>query len=325
MKLWDYGDVGGDSRRQGCCDLDAINNARAVCDGLDVSHYVIDFTSQFRDTVIKDFIDEYRAGRTPNPCVLCNTEIKWDMFLARARELGFEAIATGHYARTGVDEDTGRYWLKRGTDPTRDQSYALWGVSQEALGRTVLPMGEITKREARRIAVDAGLKTARVAESMEICFVADNNYGRFIREYTGEEIPRGDIIDETGNVIGRHKGTPFYTIGQRRGLGIAHPTPLYVKEIDPENNRIVVGEKDDVSGTAMSISRVNWVSSPPRTEPFEAAVKIRYQHVAQPAMISPVESVRLNVTFVDPQNAITPGQSAVFYDGETVLAGGIID
>jgi len=325
MKLWDYGDVGGDIRRQGCCDLDAINDARAVCDALDVPHYVLDFTRQFRDTVIRNFVDEYRSGRTPNPCVLCNTEIKWDMLLGRAREIGYDAIATGHYARVEYDDGTERYRLRRGVDPTRDQSYALWGIRQEALERTVLPMGDITKKEARQIAADAGLKTAGVAESMEICFVADNNYERFIREYTGEDIPAGDIVDESGNIVGRHKGIPFYTIGQRRGLGIAHPTPLYVKKIDPKDNCIVVGEKDDITGTVMMVSQVNWISSPPRSEAFDADVKIRYQHAACPAEVVPVDSGRLRITFADPQNAITPGQSAVLYDGDAVLAGGLIE
>lgn len=325
MKLWDYGDVGGDIRRQGCCDLGAINDARAVCDSLEVPHYVLDFTRQFRDTVIRDFVEEYRAGRTPNPCVVCNTEIKWNMFLTRAREIGYDAIATGHYARVEYDSGAKRYMIKRGVDPTRDQSYALWGIDQEALERTVLPMGDLIKKEARQIAADAGLKTAGAAESMEICFVADNNYERFIREYTGEEIPPGNIVDESGNIVGRHKGIPFYTIGQRRGLGIAHPTPLYVKKIDSKNNRLVVGEKDDVTGKVMTVSRVNWVSSPPRTADFEADVKIRYQHAARPAVVAPGDSGRLTVTFAKPQSAITPGQSAVLYDGDRVLAGGIIE
>lgn len=325
MKLWDYVDVGGDTRRQGCCDLDAINNARAVCDALDVSHYVLDFSDRFRETVIENFVSEYCRGRTPNPCVLCNTEIKWHLFLRRAREIGYGTIATGHYARAGYDEGTGRHWLRRAIDLTRDQSYALWGIDQASLERTLLPMGTITKKEARQIAAEAGLKTARVAESMEICFVADNDYQRFIRDHTSEDIPAGDIVNESGQVLGRHRGIPFYTIGQRRGLGISHPTPLYVKEIDAENNRIVVGEKAEVAGVEMAVSRVNWVSAAPREEPFCARVKIRYQHTPQPATVTPDPGNTLVVSFDSPQAAITPGQSAVVYDGDLVLAGGIID
>jgi tRNA-specific 2-thiouridylase len=325
MKLWDYDDVGGNTAHQGCCDLSAINDARAVCDALDVPHYVFDFTRRFQDTIIENFVGEYLDGRTPNPCVLCNSLIKWDAFLARAMELGHDAIATGHYARTGYDDATDRFYLKRGTDDTRDQSYVLWGLSQNALRRTLFPMGDITKSETRRLAAEAGLKTARIAESREICFVADDDYERFIRDWSVEDIPPGDIVDETGRVIGTHKGIPFYTVGQRRGLGIAHPAPLYVKRIDVENRRIVVGEKDELSSTEMAVRRVNWVSSAPRQSPFDAAVQIRYQHTAAPARVMPQAKDRLHVTFEMPQWAITPGQSAVVYDGDTVLAGGIIE
>ncbi len=325
MKLWDYEDVGGNAAHQGCCDLNAINDARAVCDALNVPHYVFDFTGRFRETIIGNFVDEYLNGRTPNPCVLCNSLIKWDMFLAQAIALGHDAIATGHYARTGHDDAAGRFYLKRGIDPTRDQSYALWGLSQNALRRTFFPLGDITKSETRRIAADAGLKTARVAESREICFVADDDYERFIREWSAEKIASGDIVDESGNVIGTHKGVPFYTVGQRRGLGIAHSTPLYVKRIDVARQRIVVGEKDELSTHEMTVSRVNWVSVGPIEHPFDASVQIRYQHKAAPAKVSPQGTDRLHVTFASPQWAITPGQSAVVYDGETVAAGGIIE
>lgn len=325
MKLWDYGEVGGDIRRTGgCCDIESINNARMVCESLGVPHYVLDFTGPFRQTVISNFVSEYFSGRTPNPCVLCNSLIKWEMFLTRAREIGCEAMATGHYARTGYDENTNRYYLKRGVDDTRDQSYALWGIGQEALSRTYLPLGDLTKKETRRIAAEAGIKTAHVEESMEICFVPDDNYERFLREWIDREIPPGDIVNEAGQVIGRHKGVPFYTIGQRKGLGIAHPTPLYVKEIDVGRNRIVVGEKGDVRRLEMTVSNLNWVSVAPRKEPFEAKVKIRYQHRAQKAVVSPERNC-LKVVFESPQLAITPGQSAVAYDGDTVLVGGIID
>jgi tRNA-specific 2-thiouridylase len=325
MKLWDYEDVGGSPSHQGCCDLNAINDARAVCDALDVPHYVFDFTERFRETIIRDFVDEYLHGRTPNPCILCNTLIKWEMFLSRAVELGHTAIATGHYARTGYDNASDRFYLKRGVDPTRDQSYVLWGLSQDALRRTLFPLGDITKDETRRIAAEAGLKTARVAESREICFVADDDYERFIRERSAETIASGDIVDESGNVIGSHKGIPFYTIGQRRGLGIAHPTPLYVKRINVENRQLVVGEKDDLATREMNIGRANWVSAGPISKQFDATVQIRYQHTASPARVTPGGTDRLHVLFESPQWAITPGQSAVVYDGETVVAGGIIE
>ncbi|MEZ5358704.1 MAG: tRNA 2-thiouridine(34) synthase MnmA [Candidatus Zixiibacteriota bacterium] len=328
MKLWDYKDVGGEDHARadgGCCDLNAINNARAVCDKLGVRHYVLDFSGIFRQTVIENFVSEYRRGRTPNPCVLCNTKIKWEKFLERARGIGCDYIATGHYAITGIDEATGRSFLDRGKDWTKDQAYALWGVTQDALAHTLLPLGPLTKEETRAIAAGAGLKTACVPESMEICFVADNNYERFIREYVNMEIPKGDIVTEEGKVVGEHKGIPFYTVGQRKGLGIAHPTPLYVKKIDVEANRVIVGEKQSVHASEFTVSDLNWVSKTPTVETFSGNVQIRYNHRACPAMVIPQQDNRLLVRFSDPQPAITPGQSAVVFDGDRILVGGIID
>ncbi len=326
MKLWNYSEVGGDAGKNGrCCNLESIDAARHVCDALGAPHYVFDFSDVFKEIVIKDFVSEYRKGRTPNPCVLCNARIKWEMFLKRAAEIDCDYMATGHYARTGSDEKRRRYYLKRGVDDSRDQSYALWGIRQEALVKTIFPLGDLTKNDTRRIAEEADLKTARVAESMEICFVADDDYERFIREWSDADIPGGDIVDQSGNVIGRHKGIPFYTVGQRRGLGIAHNTPLYVQKIEPENNRIVVGDDHDLERREMSVSKINWVSIAPIRESINCEVKIRYQHKASKAIISLLDDNHLSVIFDVPQRAITPGQSAVLYDGDFVLAGGIID
>lgn len=328
MKLWDYKDVGGEEHARvdgGCCDLNAINNARAVCDKLGVSHYVLDFSEIFKQTVIENFVSEYQRGRTPNPCVLCNTKIKWEKFLERARGVGCDYIATGHYAITGLDELTGRHFLDRGKDWSKDQAYALWGVTQEALSHTYLPLGPFTKETTRDIAAKAGLKTACVPESMEICFIADNNYERFIREYTDIDIPRGEIVTEEGDVVGEHKGIPFYTVGQRRGLGIAHPTPLYVKKIDPDNNRVIVGEKKSVHANEFTMSNLNWVSKVPTDEEFSGEAQIRYNHRARPAIIVPQGKDSLLVRFEEPQPAITPGQSAVIFEGNRILVGGIID
>jgi len=326
MKLWNYSDVGGErASGGGCCNLNGINDARAVCAALDVPHYVFDFSGRFLETVIDNFVSEYRAGRTPNPCILCNAILKWEAFLEQAVKIGCNAIATGHYARIGFDDGRNRYLLRRGVDPTRDQAYALWGISQAALAKTILPLGEIPKTETRRLAAEAGLKTARVAESMEICFVADDDYERFIRHYCPAPIPGGDIIDRTGRKVGRHKGIPFYTIGQRKGLGISHPTPLYVTAIDARNNRIVVGDNEDLDRREMTISNVNWVSMPPAEKPFSCRVQIRYQHQAAPAAIEPLENGRLRIVFTESQRAITPGQSAVLFDDDLLLAGGRID
>lgn len=326
MKLWDYNEVGGErASGGGCCNLNAINDARAVCAALDVPHYVFDFSGRFRETVIDNFVAEYRVGRTPNPCVLCNSILKWEAFLQQAGKIGCDIIATGHYACTGFDNGRKRHFLRRGLDPTRDQAYALWGISQVALAKTILPLGEIPKTETRRLAAEAGLKTARVAESMEICFVADDDYERFIRQYSSAPISGGDIIDRAGRKVGEHKGIPFYTIGQRKGLGISHPTPLYVVAIDAESNRIVVGDNEDLDRHELTVSNVNWVSIPPAEKPFSCGVQIRYQHRAAAAAIEPLGIDRLRVVFDQPQRAITPGQSAVLFDGDLLLAGGLID
>lgn len=326
MKLWDYGDVGGDVHRDGrCCNTASIDDARLVCRSVGAPHYVLDFTDVFKRTVIADFVSEYLSGRTPNPCVVCNTHIKWEMFLRRAREIGCDAIATGHYARTGPDEKNGRHFIRKGRDPNRDQSYALWGISQEPLARTILPLGDLTKTETRRLAAAAGLATAEAPESMEICFVADDDYARFLREWSKQPIPPGDIVNEAGEVLGRHKGIPFYTVGQRRGLGVAHPVPLYVKRIDVAGNRLIVGEDATLDRGEMTVTRVNWVSLPPQEASFVADVKIRYLHQPTPAVVTPLEGNCLHVVFDAPQRAVTPGQSAVLYWNDLVLAGGIID
>lgn len=325
MKLWDMRDVGGTIPKEGrCCNEVLIDYARDACRLAGVDHHLFDFTDIFKAIVIENFVSEYRVGRTPNPCVICNTEIKWEAFLKEAEKLGFDTIATGHYARTGYDAKAGRYYLRKGHDTSRDQSYALWGITQGALAKTLLPLGGLTKQEIRGLAAEAGFKNAAIPESMEICFVPDDDYGRFIREWTDIEFPEGDIVNESGVVIGRHKGIPFYTIGQRRGLGIAHPVPLYVTQIDAESNRLVVGENSAVHTEEMTVSAVNWVSIKPQESSFEAEVKVRYQHTPCKVTVRPVDA-GLRLTFKQPQRAVTPGQSAVIYIGDTVLAGGIID
>ncbi len=328
MKLWNYSEIGGEETAVPdgrCCSLDSINDARNVCSNLGVSHYVLDFSEEFKQIVIENFVNEYKRGRTPNPCVLCNTEIKWNMFLERAREIGCDMIATGHYAQTGYNEKSKRYFIKRGIDNTRDQAYALWGIEQDALAHTLFPLGNLTKSEARRIAREANLKTAETGESMEICFVADDNYERFIREWLTEEIPPGDIIDSSGTVRGQHKGVPFYTIGQRRGLGISNPTPLYVNKIDAQKIQIVIGDDDELKKTKFIMSDLNWVSMPPQDKSFSGLVQIRYLHKPLPASITPIDKKSLSVEFEIPQRAITPGQSAVIFNEDFVLVGGIID
>jgi len=332
MKLWDYVDVGGDIHRDGrCCGLDSITDCRFVCDRIGAPFYVLNLSEPFKKTVIENFVAEYSAGRTPNPCVRCNSEVKWDAFLAKADELGCAQIATGHYASVDIGEN-GRYRIRKGIDSTRDQSYVLWGLGQEALSRTLMPLGGLTKAEVRDIARKHDLRTAEKAESREICFVADDDYRRFLREYAEKHdvaFHAGEIVDESGNKLGEHDGTELFTIGQRKGLGLSHPTPLYVQKIEPQCGRVVVGDDSGVLSRELVAERINWVSMTPPDETANAAsfaceVKIRYQHQPARAEAAGVPAGGLRVTFESDQRAVTPGQSAVFYHGDVVLAGGVI-
>mgnify|MGYP001979082130 FL=1 len=249
MKLWEYRNVGGNLLNDSnCCSVGAINNAKLVCDRMDVPHYTLDFTDIFQKSVVDNFADEYLKGRTPNPCVRCNSLVKWDAFIDQADQLGAAYIATGHYAN--VQHTNGSSVLKKGKDPLKDQAYVLWGIPAHTLSRTLFPLGDFTKQEVREIARDNNLETAEIPESMEICFVADNNYKRFLKDYSPEQtaqIGAGDILDEAGEVVGAHSGYTDYTIGQRKGLGLSNPEPRYVSKIDPVLNQIIVGKKDSLN------------------------------------------------------------------------------
>ncbi|MBD3403664.1 tRNA 2-thiouridine(34) synthase MnmA [candidate division GN15 bacterium] len=327
MKLWDYVDVGGDIYKDGrCCTLDSITDCRFVCDKIDAPFYVLNMSGEFQEKVIDNFVEEYRAGRTPNPCVRCNADVRWDTFLQKAQQLGCEYIATGHYAYI-EQNDRGRWQIRKGVDTTRDQSYVLWGLTQAALSRTLMPLGGLLKSEVRQIAQEHGLRTAQKAESREICFVADNNYRRFLAEYEGKRgrtFEPGEIVHEDGRVLGRHEGTAFYTIGQRKGLGIAHPTPLYVQRIDIDRNQVVVGDNDSLFMTELTAEKLNWSALDPPGEAIEATTKIRYMHAPAASTVTPLTSSTARVIFRERQRAITPGQSVVFYDGDVVLGGGLI-
>ncbi len=328
MKLWDYERVGGDSHKDGrCCSLESINDLRSICNQHSIPFYVLDFSSQFEDIVIRNFVAEYKAGRTPNPCVLCNTHLKWSSLLKKALEIGCDFIATGHYAIVDYNQNNARYVLRKGLDATRDQSYALWGLTQDALSKTLLPLGKYKKSEIRDKARRWNLKTAETEESQEICFVADDDYHRFLTEWEqkrGRGFKSGKIINTDGEVIGEHKGTVFYTIGQRKGLGLAHPTPLYVLDIDPQSNRITVGPDSDLFSDRMNVADINWVAIDNPGKEFKADVKIRYLHTPSPATIMPIKDNTAEIVFETTQRAITPGQSAVFYENDTVLGGGFI-
>jgi tRNA-specific 2-thiouridylase len=274
--------------------------------------------------VIDNFADEYLAGRTPNPCVQCNSLVKWDAFIDQADKLGAAYIATGHYAN--IQHTKGVSLLKKGKDPLKDQAYVLWGIPAHTLSRTLFPLGALTKKEVREIARDNNLETAEIPESMEICFVADNNYKRFLSEYAPDRLSKigvGEIVDETGEVVGEHPGYPNYTIGQRKGLGLSNPEPSYVSKIDPESNRIIIGSKDSLGEYNCSVSQTNWLvrnlSFPQRVQ-----AQIRYNSPVVDAEINKTDS-QFSVQFLKPQKAVTPGQSIVFYDNDIILGGGVIE
>jgi tRNA-specific 2-thiouridylase len=330
MKIWDYDDVGGDMYQDGrCCNLESINDLHQVCHKLSIPFYVLDFVDQFRDTVIGNFVSEYRAGRTPNPCVLCNTYLKWSGFLNKAVELDCDYIATGHYAFTEYNNSYGRYIIRKGVDSSRDQSYFLWGLSQEALSKTLMPLGNYKKDQIRELARRFNIKTADKPESREICFIADDDYHRFLKEWEGNkgrDFKPGVIVDEIDNVLGEHEGIAFYTVGQRKGMGISNELPLYVKKIDSDGNRIIVTDnKASLLSNKMTVENINWMALEKPSEPFTAEVKIRYLHPPAVAVINPQADNSAEIIFNEPQRAVTPGQSAVFYSGDIVLGGGIIE
>lgn len=322
LKLWPQDCV---SRAEDkCCGPQAVADARSVAHKLGIPFYLVDEAEDFQREVIQYFADEYRAGRTPNPCVMCNEKLKFGTLLRRARQLGASTVATGHYARVEQDPATGRFLLKRGRDLRKDQSYFLFSLRQEQLAHIRFPLGDLTKADTRGIARESSLKTADKEESMEICFVPDNDYGRFLEKSKLVSRHRGEIVDRSGKVLGHHDGIEFFTIGQRRGLGIAAPQPLYVLDLDPARNRVVVGLESDLERPSLVVERCNWIpwAEPPET--VEALVKIRYNHPGTPAVIRPLADGSAEVVFHEPQRAVTPGQACVFYDGDLVLGGGWI-
>ena len=320
--------IGTMDRTQGgparCCGLADIEDARRVALQLEIPFYVFYFKDEFEREIIQYFCEEYRKGRTPNPCILCNERMKFGSFLEKALELGAEYISTGHYARLEFDESRKQYLLKKGVDRRKDQSYVLFSLSQDQLRYVLFPLGEFRKEEVRQKAFQLGLRVHDKPESQEICFIHETSYHPFLQERLKESIEPGPMIDQKGNVLGRHKGIPFYTIGQRRGLRLAKGKPLYVIGIDRKRNALIVGEEREVYGDTFIVNSVNWINAREVTSSFSAQVKIRYNHPGSEAVISPKGKPEVEVKFKSPQKAITPGQAAVFYDGETVLGGGWI-
>jgi tRNA-specific 2-thiouridylase len=325
MKTWDYASSGGSKKETGCCSLDSINDARNVAVELGFPHYILDIRAEFGDSVIDHFTGEYLEGRTPNPCVLCNTHIKWDALLRRADKLDCEFIATGHYANSR--EEGGRYVISRGVDVRKDQSYVLWGVSQESLSRTKLPLGHLTKATIREMATKRGfIDLVNKSESYEICFVPDNDYRGFLRRRIpglDEQVRGGNFVDQSGRVLGQHEGYPFYTIGQRKGLGIALGYPAFVTEIRKETNEVVLGRDRDLERDGMLVGQLNLSKYPTIEVPLETVTKVRYKDSGTPATIEP-RGAEMLVRFHEPVTGVAPGQAAVFYEGDDVIGGGWI-
>lgn len=325
MKTWDYANAGGQTKETGCCSLDSINDARIVAVQLGFPHYIIDIRDEFGDYVIENFVDEYIAGRTPNPCVLCNTHIKWDALLRRADKLECEFIATGHYAQ--VREENNRRIISKGLDTHKDQSYVLWGLKQNSLARTMYPMGKYHKSEIKQMAGEMGFQhLVNKSESYEICFIPDNDYHGFLNrnvEGLEERVAGGNFVLADGTIVGKHKGYPYYTIGQRKGI-VAMGEPYYVTYIDPETNTVVIGKDEELLEKRMRVRGVNLVKYANLPEEIASVTKIRYNDPGAASILHPLENGLVDVTFDAPVRAIAPGQSAVFYEGNDVLGGGWI-
>ncbi len=326
MKTWDYASSGGSKKETGCCSLDSINDARQVAVKLGFHHFIVDIREEFGDYVINNFVDEYMAGRTPNPCVLCNTHIKWNSLLRRADLLDCEFIATGHYGI--INELDGRRYVSRAKDLNKDQSYVLWGLSQECLRRTRMPLGGYTKPEVREMAAERGWDDlSKKAESYEICFVPDNDYRGFLRRRVDglDDLVRGGhFVDTGGKILGKHEGYPFYTVGQRKGLGIALGEPMFVTEIRPDTNTVVLGREDDLIRNGMMVGKVNLMKYPELPlEGIETITKVRYRDAGTYATVRSVGS-DADVQFHANVKGVAPGQSAVFYEGDDVVGGGLI-
>lgn len=341
MQLWNQRRLpelqGEGPRQHRCCSLDDVYDARRVAEHLSIPFYVINFERAFEQTVVRPFIEDYLAGRTPIPCTRCNNDVKFEQLLVTARQIGAERIATGHYARVRHNAETNRYELLRAVDDTKDQTYFLFGLTQEQLARAEFPLGELTKQEVRTIARRLEVPVAEKPESQEICFVPSGSYVRFIESYLKEQGTTpggdangmklgeaGDIVTTSGEVLGRHNGLHNYTVGQRSGLGISVGRPIYVVALDRENNRLVVGDDHELRSSVCEVRNINWIPFESPDAPVQARVRIRNRHEAAGAEITPLTPTSARVTFHEPQRAITPGQAAVFYSGEQVLGGGWI-
>src|SRR5574341_720354 len=327
LKLWEFDEVGGNIFRESvCCSIETINDARNVCNQIGAKHWVFDFKDEFREKVISNFVQEYKAGRTPFPCIICNRKVKWEILGERVFPLGAEFLATGHYARLKFDKKTGRYQILKAKDSSRDQSYVLWSLSQKDLSKTLFPLGELSKIEVRELAKRYNLKTANKPDSQELCFVPDNDYPRFFKEWeNGNSVRPGPIYNLNKEKVGEHSGIQFYTVGQRKGFGKGFGKPMYVVKIETKENAIYIAEDEVLWKKTFKVNQVNWVSIEKPTVPLKCQVKIRNQHKPALATLSVLNDEIVKIEFDKPERAITPGQSAVFYEGEILLGGGLIE
>ena len=325
MKTWDYSTSNTNGKETGCCNIDSFNDARLAAVNNGFPHFILDIRDEFGDFVIENFVEEYLAGRTPNPCVMCNTHIKWRALLKRANAMDCEFIATGHYAKTR--EENGRFLISKAVDETKDQSYVLWGLDQELLSRTMMPLGGYRKSAIRQMAMDMGYpELAKKSESYEICFVPDNDYRGFLKRRVDgleEKVNGGWFVDQGGKRLGKHKGYPFYTIGQRKGLEIALGKPAYVTAIDPNTNTVVLGTEADLDQNDMEVLKINWIKYNGIEDGTEAITKIRYKDSGATSHLFNTEN-GIRARFYEPVKSIAPGQSAVFYEGNDVIGGGVI-
>ena len=327
MKTWDYNGVSTSKKETGCCNVDSFNDARQIAVDKGFPHYIIDIRAEFGDAVINNFVEEYIAGRTPNPCIMCNTHIKWKALLKRADALNCAYIATGHYASVYLNNNN-RYVVKKGIDETKDQSYVLWGLNQHVLSRTLLPLGNYRKTEIRQMAFDFGYESlSKKAESYEICFIPDNDYRGFLKHRLPDlenQVKGGWFIDKNGKKLGQHQGYPFYTIGQRKGLDIAFGKAQYVTHINAETNTITIGDEEDLNQHSLVIHQINLIKEETIQPERICLTKIRYKDKGMQSVLYPLEDGSIKIIFENPVKGITAGQSAVFYDGDEVVGGGII-
>lgn len=323
MQIWQDENPEEMEENGGCCGLSAVDDARRVAAQLDIPYYVMNFKKEFKECVMDYFLDEYLAGRTPNPCIACNRYVKWEALLKRAMDIGADYIATGHYAR--IEElPNGRFTLKTSATQAKDQTYALYNLNQYQLSHTLMPVGEYTKDEIRQMAEEIGLMVANKPDSQEICFIPDNDYGRFIEENSGKPVKPGNFVDEEGNILGTHRGIPYYTIGQRKGLNLSLGKPVFVKEIRPETNEVVISDNESLFSNRVVANKLNFMSIEKLDGEMQVMAKIRYNHKGAPAVIRMISEDTLECIFEEPQRASTPGQALVLYQDGCVVGGGTI-